>query len=32
MAYPFIGAQPISSVSPTEALSVLRKIEATGRY
>jgi len=32
MAYPMIGAQPISKITPQEALMVLRKIEANGRY
>ncbi len=32
MAYPLIGAHPINSITPTEALSVLRKVEGTGRY
>jgi integrase len=32
MAYPLIGSHPIGSVTPTEALSVLRKVEASGRY
>jgi integrase len=32
MAYPMIGAQPISQITPQEALAVLRKIEANGRY
>ena len=32
MAYPLIGSHPISSITPIEALSVLRKVEANGRY
>jgi integrase len=32
MAYPLIGSHPINSVTATEALSVLRKVEAKGRY
>ena len=32
MAYPMIGALPISDISPQEVLAVLRKVEATGRY
>jgi len=32
MAYPLIGSHPINSITPTEALSVLRKVEAKGRY
>lgn len=32
MAYPLIGSHPINAVTPIEALSVLRKIEAKGRY
>ncbi|HEX4695502.1 tyrosine-type recombinase/integrase [Sphingomonas sp.] len=32
MAYPLIGSHPINAVTPTEALSVLRKVEAKGRY
>lgn len=32
MAYPMIGTLPISQISPQEALAVLRKVEATGRY
>jgi integrase len=32
MAYPLIGSLPIDSITPTEALSALRKVEATGRY
>ncbi|QNA87042.1 tyrosine-type recombinase/integrase [Sphingomonas sp. So64.6b] len=32
MAYPLIGSHPIGSITPTEALSVLRKVEARGRY
>lgn len=32
MAYPMIGNLPISKITPQEVLSVLRKIEATGRY
>lgn len=32
MAYPLIGSHPINTVTPTEALSVLRKVEAKGRY
>ena len=32
MAYPMIGSLPISKITPQEVLSVLRKIEATGRY
>lgn len=32
MAYPIIGSLPIADVTPQEALSVLRKVEAEGRY
>lgn len=32
MAYPLIGSHPIGTVTPTEALAVLRKVEADGRY
>lgn len=32
MAYPMIGALPVSKITPQEALAVLRKVEATGRY
>ena len=32
MAYPLIGSHPINGITPTEALSVLRKIEAKGNY
>jgi integrase len=32
MAYPLIGSHPINSITPTEALLVLRKIEAGGRF
>jgi integrase len=32
MAYPLIGSHPINSITATEALSVLRKVEAKGRY
>ncbi|WP_140848135.1 tyrosine-type recombinase/integrase [Sphingomonas glacialis] len=32
MAYPLIGSHPINAISPTEALTVLRKVEAKGRY
>lgn len=32
MAYPLIGSHPINSITPTEALAVLRKVEAKGRY
>jgi integrase len=32
MAYPMIGGRPISEITPLEALAVLRKVEATGRY
>lgn len=32
MAYPMIGSLPISKISPQDALAVLRKVEATGRY
>lgn len=32
MAYPLIGSHPINAILPTEALSVLRKVEGTGRY
>jgi integrase len=32
MAYPLIGSHPISGITPTEVLSVLRKVEAGGRY
>ena len=31
-AYPMIGSQPISKITPQEVLAVLRKVEATGRY
>lgn len=31
-AYPIIGSLPIGQITPHEALAVLRKIEATGRY
>ncbi|MBB4837060.1 integrase [Sphingomonas kyeonggiensis] len=31
-AYPVIGSLPISQITPHEALAVLRKVEATGRY
>lgn len=32
MAYPLIGSMPIAEITPQETLSVLRKVEATGRY
>jgi len=32
MAYPLIGSQPIKEITPHEALSVMRKVEANGRY
>jgi hypothetical protein len=32
MAYPMIGSHPINGITPVEALSVLRKIEAKGNY
>lgn len=32
MAYPMIGDRPVSAISPQEVLSVLRKVEANGRY
>ena len=32
MAYPLIGSHPINAIMPTEALAVLRKVEARGRY
>lgn len=32
MAYPLIGSHPINAITPTEALSVLRKVEGKGRY
>jgi integrase len=32
MAHPLIGHLPVSRVTPQEALAVLRKVEATGRY
>ncbi|WP_188645573.1 tyrosine-type recombinase/integrase [Tsuneonella deserti] len=32
MAYPMIGSLPIAKITPQEALAVLRKVEATGRY
>jgi integrase len=32
MAHPLIGHLPISKITPQEALAVLRKVEATGRY
>lgn len=32
MAYPLIGSHPINGITPTEALAVLRKVEAKGRY
>ncbi|MDR6846986.1 phage integrase central domain-containing protein [Sphingomonas sp. BE137] len=31
-AYPVIGSLPIAQITPHEALAVLRKVEATGRY
>ncbi len=31
-AYPLIGTIPIAQITPHEALAVLRKVEATGRY
>lgn len=32
MAYPLIGSHPIDGITPHEALAVLRKVEANGRY
>ncbi|KTE00782.1 integrase [Sphingopyxis sp. H038] len=32
IAYPMIGNRPIADITPQEALAVLRKVEATGRY
>lgn len=32
MAYPLIGTHPIDGITPHEALAVLRKVEAKGRY
>jgi hypothetical protein len=32
MAYPLIGAHPVNGITPTEALAVLCKVEAKGRY
>lgn len=32
MAYPLIGSHPINTITPIEALSVLRRLEAKGRY
>ncbi len=32
MAYPLIGTHPIDGITPHEALAVLRKVEANGRY
>jgi hypothetical protein len=32
LAYPAIGDQPIASINPTQLLTVLRKVEARGRY
>ena len=32
MAYPLIGPRPIATITPQEALAVLRSVEATGRY
>ena len=32
VAYPLIGSHPINSITATEALAVLRKVEAKGRY
>lgn len=32
MAYPLIGTHPINGITPHEALAVLRKVEANGRY
>lgn len=32
MAYPMIGDRPVSAISPQEVLTVLRKVEANGRY
>lgn len=32
MAYPILGFRPLSQVTAQEALTVLRKVEATGRY
>ncbi|TWC99867.1 integrase [Sphingobium sp. AEW010] len=31
-AYPRIGSRPVAKITPQEALTVLRSIEATGRY
>lgn len=32
MAYPLIGSHPLNSITAIEALSVLRKVEANGRF
>jgi integrase len=32
LAYPVIGDQPIASIAPPQLLTVLRKVEARGRY
>ena len=32
MAYPMLGDRPLAKISAQEALAVLRKVEATGRY
>lgn len=32
MAYPMIGSLPLAKITAQEALAVLRKVEATGRY
>jgi integrase len=32
MAYPLIGSHPINAVTPIETLTVLRRVEAQGRY
>lgn len=32
IANPMIGSRPITKITPQEALAVLRKVEATGRY
>lgn len=32
MAYPLIGSHPINAISPIEALTALRKVEAKARY
>jgi integrase len=31
-AYPLIGSHPINAITPIEALAVLRRVEAQGRY